>query len=78
MIRLAISYRVRGFNKTLEYNEGDVDLLVAQLARDGLGVSTQSLILRLISTFEELALHEEQGFRFKAIEWVPDPSKEDA
>lgn len=51
----------------VDYVEGDVEPLVKELAKAGLGISTQSLMLKLISTLEELSLHQEHGFRLDVI-----------
>ena len=75
---LRISYRIGTEDKTIDYTAGEVAPLVERLlGAEGLSTSTVSLILRLVSTLEELSQHQEQGFVMHSIEWRPDPSKEE-
>jgi hypothetical protein len=67
MVGIEIIYSVNDDGRMLDY-AGDVESLVKALAADGLSNSTVSLILRLVSTIEELALHQEQGFVLDGIE----------
>ena len=73
---LRISYRIGTEDKTIDYTAGEVAPLVERLlGAEGLSTSTVSLVLRLISTFEELSFHEEQGFVMHSIEWRPDADR---
>jgi len=75
---LRISYRIGNEDKTIDYTAGEVAPLVERLlGAEGLSTATVSLILRLVSTLEELSQHQEQGFMMHSIEWRPDPSKEE-
>lgn len=70
---LRISYQIGGQDKTIDYTPGEVAPLVERLlGAEELSTSTVSLVLRLISTFEELSFHEEQGFAVRSIEWRPE------
>jgi hypothetical protein len=68
-MKLRICYRAGDLEITYDYTPGEVEPLVKHLAQDGLGISTVSLILRLLSTWEELALHQENGFALESIGW---------
>jgi len=75
---LRISYRTGTEDKTIDYTAGELAPVVERLlGAEGLSTSTVSLILRLVSTLEELSQHQEQGFAVRSIEWRPDPSKEE-
>jgi len=65
-MKIFLWYGIGGRQQRFEYT-GDVDPLIRQLAGDGLSNSTVSLILRLISTHEELALHQENGFVLHSV-----------
>jgi len=70
---LRISYRIGTEDKTVDYTAGEVAPLVARLrGAEGLSMATVSLILRLVSTLEELSQHQEQGFVMHSIEWRPE------
>ena len=73
---LRISYRIGNADTTIDYTAGEVAPLVERLlGAEGLSTSTVSLVLRLVSTLEELALHQEQGFMMHSIEWRPDANR---
>ena len=67
MLELRIRYKSRGDDQIVDYTEGEVDPFVERLFSDGLGQSSVSLMLRLVSAFEELALHEENGFLLETV-----------
>jgi len=70
---LRISYRIGTEDKTIDYTAGEVAPLVERLlGAEGLSTSTVSLVLRLVSTLEELSQHQEQGFMVHSIEWRPE------
>jgi len=60
-MKLKIQYETETAIRVICYS-GDVDTVVKTLANDKLSRGTVSLVLKLISTLEELALHQENGF----------------
>ena len=73
---LRIYYRTGTEDKTIDYTAGELAPVVERLlGAEGLSTSTVSLILRLVSTLEELSQHQEQGFVMHSIEWRPDADR---
>ena len=68
---LRIYYRANGHYQFVDYIDGNLEPVVEQLGRESLSTSTQSLILKQLSTWEDLMLHQERGFEFCSMKTMP-------
>jgi len=69
MTLVRVLYEANGKFGLLDYNPEEAGEVAEVMYTNGLGTSTVSLFLKLLSTIEELAMHQEHQFAIRSINW---------